>query len=132
MKFQRTTTGRHIVYNSLTHATMAGFRGAAESQQIIFHAEGLSIHLRISKVKAERIILGQLLQRSSDEFLSETTVSLVSGAERSGQQQRIPRRVPFQRSTGRSPDDRSGNSIETPSDRKLQGHRRLATITGFV
>jgi len=71
-----------IVYNSLTHATMAGFRGAAESQQIIFHAEGLSIHLRISKVKAERIILGQLLQRSSDEFLSETTVSLVSGAEK--------------------------------------------------
>ncbi|PYS31042.1 MAG: hypothetical protein DMG11_02840 [Acidobacteria bacterium] len=71
-----------IVYNSLTHATMAGFRGAAESQQIIFHAEGLSIHLRISKVKAERIILGQLLQRSSHEFLSETTVSLVSGAEK--------------------------------------------------
>src|SRR2546426_294577 len=71
-----------IVYNSLTHATMAGFRGAAESQQIIFHADGLSIHLRISKVKAERIILGQLLQRSSDEFLSETTVTLVSGAEK--------------------------------------------------
>jgi len=71
-----------IVYNSLTHATMAGFRGAAESQQIIFHADGLSIHLRISKVKAERIILGQLLQRSSDEFLSETTVTLVSGAQK--------------------------------------------------
>jgi hypothetical protein len=71
-----------IVFNSLTHATITGYRGAAESQQIIFHSENLRIHLRISKAKAERIILGQLLQRSPDGFVSKTKVNLVSGVEK--------------------------------------------------
>ena len=71
-----------IVFNSLTHATLTGFRGAAESQQIILQAEDLNIHLRISKGQTERTILGQVLQCSAGGLIANTRVSLFSGLEK--------------------------------------------------
>ena len=66
-----------IVFNSLTHANIKGFRGPMESQQIIFQAEDLSIHLRVSKPDQERVILGQLLQQAPDSFIAGARISLL-------------------------------------------------------
>ena len=74
----------NIVFNSLTHASIKGLRGPMESQQIIFQAEDLSIHLRVSKPEQERVILGQILEESADGFISGAKVSLQSGTANIG------------------------------------------------
>ena len=73
-----------IVFNSLTHASLTGLRGSAESQQVILRAEDLSIHLRISKPDRERVILGQLLQGSPGKFVQGAQMNLISGSENIG------------------------------------------------
>ena len=71
-----------IVFNSLTHAGIKGFRGPMESQQIVFEAGDLSIHLRVSKPEEDRVILGKIMQESPNRFISSTTVNLMLGSNR--------------------------------------------------
>src|SRR2546428_8861022 len=71
-----------IVFNSLTQASIKGFRGPMESQQIIFEAEDFRIHLRVSKPEEDRVILGLIMQESPKRFVSSTTVNLVLGSDR--------------------------------------------------
>ena len=72
----------NIVFNSLTHASLTGLRGAVESQQIILQAEDISIHVRVSKPDRERIMLGQLLQGSPGSFIAGARMNLVFGSEK--------------------------------------------------
>src|SRR5258708_7762811 len=69
-----------VVFNSLTQASIKGFRGPMESQQIVFEARDLSIHLRVSKREEERVIMGQITQESPNKFVAGTTVNLMLGS----------------------------------------------------
>ncbi len=71
-----------IVFNSLTQAGIKGFRGPMESQQIIFEAEDLNIHLRVSRPEEERVILGQIMQEFPGRFVSSATVNLMLGSDK--------------------------------------------------
>lgn len=65
-----------MTFNSINHDSVKGLRGSAESQQIVFETDDVSIHLRISMSDRERIILGQLLQRAPGGFVRGATVNL--------------------------------------------------------
>ena len=71
-----------LLFNSLTQTSLKGFRGPMESQQIVFKAEDLSIHLRVSKPEEERVILGQIMRESPGSFVSSTTVNLMLGTNK--------------------------------------------------
>ena len=74
----------NVVFNSLTHTSMKGIRGTAESQQVIFEAEDLNLHVRVSKPDRERILLGQLFQGQPGTFVCSAPVSLICGSEKIG------------------------------------------------
>lgn len=70
-----------VVFNSLTHAAIKGIRGSVESQQLIFHAGDLHIHLRISTQEDEKTILGQLLPQAPGASAAGAKVSLRFGTD---------------------------------------------------
>ena len=62
-----------LVFDSFGQPVTVGVRGPSDAQQLLLQAEGMDLHLRLSPP----VIVGQLLQRTEQRFVSGARLSLI-------------------------------------------------------